>query len=182
VAAALLCDPTICAQVKALGGDPDRFVDLYVEAINEAVADCPADVIIGVHMCRGNFKGRYLGAGSYEPVAERFFARTNVSHYLLEYDTNRAGDFAPLRFVPKGKGVVLGLISSKSPILESLNALKKRIEEAARYLDIDRLGIAPQCGFASTVAGNPMTETDEEAKLALVVRAARSLWASASQG
>jgi 5-methyltetrahydropteroyltriglutamate--homocysteine methyltransferase len=138
-------------------------------------------MIIGVHMCRGNFKGRYIGAGGYESVAERFFARTNATHYLLEYDTNRAGDFAPLRFVPKGKGVVLGLISSKSPILESLTALKQRIEEAARYLDIDRLGIGPQCGFASTVAGNPLTETDEEAKLALVVRAASSLWGSASE-
>jgi 5-methyltetrahydropteroyltriglutamate--homocysteine methyltransferase len=181
VAVALLCDPMIRGQVKALGGEPDRFVDLYVEVINQAVADCPADMIIGVHMCRGNFKGRYIGAGGYESVAERFFARTNATHYLLEYDTNRAGDFAPLRFVPKGKGVVLGLISSKSPILESLTALKQRIEEAARYLDIDRLGIGPQCGFASTVAGNPLTETDEEAKLALVVRAASSFWGSASQ-
>jgi 5-methyltetrahydropteroyltriglutamate--homocysteine methyltransferase len=181
VAVALLCDPMICRQVKARGGDPDHLVDLYIEAINQAVADCPADMIIGIHMCRGNFKGRYLGAGGYESVAERFFAKTIVNHYLLEYDTNRAGDFAPLRFVPKGKGVVLTLISSKSAIPESLDALKQRIEEAARYIDIDRLGIGPQCGFASTVAGNPLTETDEEAKLALVVRAASSFWGGASQ-
>jgi 5-methyltetrahydropteroyltriglutamate--homocysteine methyltransferase len=127
-------------------------------------------------MCRGNFKGHYLGAGGYESVAERFFANTNVNHFLLEYDTPRAGDFAPLRFVPKDKGVVLGVISSKTPALESLDALKRRIDEAARYIDMDRLAIGPQCGFASTVAGNPITEDDERRKLALVVEAARQFW------
>jgi 5-methyltetrahydropteroyltriglutamate--homocysteine methyltransferase len=127
-------------------------------------------------MCRGNFKGYYLGAGGYEKVAERFFAETQVNHFLVEYDTPRAGDFAPLRFVPKGKGVVLGLISSKTPVLESLDTLKSRVDEAARVIDLDRLAISPQCGFASTVAGNPVSEDDERAKLALVVRAAQSIW------
>src|ERR1051326_2060055 len=146
VAIALLCDPAIRERVVAVGKDPDRLVDLYIDAINQAVAECPADVVIGVHMCRGNFKGHYLGSGGYESVAERFFADTKVNHFLLEYDTPRAGDFAPLRFVPKNKGVVLGVISSKTPVLESLDALKRRVDEAARYIDLDRLPTRPQSG------------------------------------
>jgi methionine synthase II (cobalamin-independent) len=176
VAVTLLCDPAIRDQVKQSGSDPDTLVDLYVKSINDAVARCPSDVAIGVHMCRGNFKGHYLGAGGYESVAERFFTKTNVSHFLLEYDTARAGDFAPLRFVPKSKGVVLGLVSTKTPALENLSDLKRRAEDAARYIELDRLAISPQCGFASTVAGNPLSETDERAKLALVVEAARTIW------
>lgn len=176
VAVALLCDPGIREQIARSGSDPDALVDLYIDSINQAVAACPADVTIGVHMCRGNFKGHYLGAGGYESVAERFFANTKVNHFLLEYDTPRAGDFAPLRFVPKTKGVVLGLISSKTPVLESLDTLKRRTEEATRYIDLDRLAISPQCGFASTVAGNPLTEADERAKLALIVEAANAIW------
>jgi 5-methyltetrahydropteroyltriglutamate--homocysteine methyltransferase len=152
------------------------LVDLYIDSINQAVTACPSDVVIGVHMCRGNFKGHYLGAGGYASVAERFFANTNVNHFLLEYDTPRAGDFAPLRFVPKNKGVVLGLVSSKTAVLESLDVLKRRTDEATRYIDLDRLAISPQCGFASTVAGNPLTEDDERAKLALVVNAANLIW------
>jgi 5-methyltetrahydropteroyltriglutamate--homocysteine methyltransferase len=176
VAVALLCDPVICDEVKRSGSNPDALVDLYIAGINQAVSKCPADVTIGVHMCRGNFKGHYLGAGGYESVAERFFAQTNVNHFLLEYDTSRAGDFAPLRFVPKSKGVVLGLVSTKTPVLESLDDLKHRAKDAARYIDLDRLAISPQCGFASTVAGNPITEGDERAKLARVVEAARTIW------
>jgi 5-methyltetrahydropteroyltriglutamate--homocysteine methyltransferase len=176
VAIALLCDPNICAMVLKAGSDPDALVDLYVKAINDAVADCPADVVLGVHMCRGNFKGNYLGAGGYESVAEKFFTGTNVNHFLLEFDTPRAGDFAPLRFVPKTKGVVLGLVSSKTPALEPLDTLKRRTDEAARHIDLDRLAISPQCGFASTVAGNPVSEADERAKLRLVVDAARAIW------
>ena len=177
VAVALLCDPAIREQIKGVGNDPDTLVDLYIDSINQAVAGCPADVTIGIHMCRGNFKGHYLGAGGYELVAERFFANSKVNHFLLEYDTPRAGDFAPLRFVPKTKGVVLGLVSTKTPVLESLDQLKRRTEEATRYIDLDRLAISPQCGFASTVAGNPLTEADERAKLARVVQAANSIWA-----
>ncbi len=119
VAVALLCDPTIRDQIARTRNDPDMLVDLYIDSINQAVATCPPEVTIGVHMCRGNFKGHYLGAGGYESVAERFFANTKVHHFLLEYDTPRAGDFAPLRFVPKNKGVVLGIVSSKTAVLES---------------------------------------------------------------
>jgi 5-methyltetrahydropteroyltriglutamate--homocysteine methyltransferase len=176
VAIALLCDPAIRQSVGAAGSDPDALVALYVDAINEAVKTCPPEVTVGVHMCRGNFKGHYLGQGGYESVAERFFADTRVNHFLLEYDTPRAGDFAPLRFVPKHKGVVLGLVSSKTPVPERLDDLRRRAEEATRYIDLDRLAISPQCGFASTVAGNPLSEADERAKLRLVVEAARAIW------
>src|SRR5262249_59907309 len=114
--------------------------------------------------------------GGYESVAERFFARTNANHFLLEYDTPRAGDFAPLRFVPKGKGVVLGLVSSKTPMLEEIDTLKRRAEEASRHIELDRLAISPQCGFASSAAGNPLSEADQRAKLARVVEAAHAIW------
>ena len=176
VAIALLCDPAIRDRVAGIGADPDQLVDLYIDAINQAVADCPADVVVGVHMCRGNFKGHYLGSGGYDSVAERFFAGTRANHFLLEYDTPRAGDFQPLRHVPPGKGVVLGLVSSKTPALETVDGLRRRTEEAARYIDLDRLAISPQCGFASSAAGNPLTEADERAKLRLVVEAARAIW------
>jgi 5-methyltetrahydropteroyltriglutamate--homocysteine methyltransferase len=175
VAIALLCDPAIRKQVEAEGMKPDELVDLYIEAINDCVKGAPADMVFGVHMCRGNFKGHYLGAGGYESVAERFFANTRVNHFLLEYDTERAGDFRPLRFV-QGKGVVLGLISSKTPELESLDTLERRIEEATQFIALDRLAISPQCGFASTVAGNPVTQADQRRKLELAVRAAQAIW------
>jgi 5-methyltetrahydropteroyltriglutamate--homocysteine methyltransferase len=176
VAIALLCDPAIRAQVERAGAKPDALVELYIDGINRAVAACPPDVSVGVHMCRGNFKGHYLGEGGYQAVAERFFAETDASHFLLEYDTPRAGDFAPLRFVPRHKGVVLGLISSKVPQLESMAILQRRVEEASRYIDLDRLALGPQCGFASTVAGNPLGEADERAKLRLAVEAAARIW------
>jgi 5-methyltetrahydropteroyltriglutamate--homocysteine methyltransferase len=176
IAIALLCDPAIHNKVASGGGDPDALVDRYIDAINGAVAACPGDVVVGVHMCRGNFKGRYLADGGYESVAERFFARTNANHFLLEYDTPRAGDFAPLRFVPKGKGVVLGLVSSKTPVLEGMDVLRRRVDEAGHHIDLDRLAISPQCGFASSAAGNPLSAADERAKLALVVDVARAVW------
>jgi 5-methyltetrahydropteroyltriglutamate--homocysteine methyltransferase len=176
VAVAILCDPAAREKVKAHGGDPDRLVDLYIDAINAAVKNAPPQVTIGVHVCRGNYKGMYLSEGGYDSVAERFFARANVSHFLLEFDTPRAGGFAPLRFVPKNKGVVLGLVSSKTPQLESLDLLKRRVEEAARFVASERLAISPQCGFASTMGGNPVTEADERAKLKLCVDAAREIW------
>jgi 5-methyltetrahydropteroyltriglutamate--homocysteine methyltransferase len=176
VAVAMLCDPAIRDRVAAAGQKPDDLVDLYIGAINAAVADAPSDMAIGIHMCRGNFRGRYLSEGGYESVAERFFANSNVTHFLLEYDTARAGDFKPLRFVPAGKGVVLGLVSTKTPVLESLDDLERRTAEAAHHIDMERLGIGPQCGFASTAAGNPLTEDDERAKLGLVVEAARVIW------
>jgi 5-methyltetrahydropteroyltriglutamate--homocysteine methyltransferase len=175
VALAMLCDPAIRAQVVAQGEKPDALVDLYVDAINQAVAGA-RNVVIGVHVCRGNFKGNYLAAGGYEEVAERFFNNTNVNHFLLEFDTERAGDFSPLRFVPRGKAVVLGLVSSKTPERESLDLLTRRVEQASKFIPLDRLAISPQCGFASTVAGNPVSEADQWTKLTLVVDAARKIW------
>jgi len=176
IAIALLCDPAIRERVAAAGADPAALVDRYIDAINGAVAACPDEVVVGVHMCRGNFRGHYLADGGYDAVAERFFTGTDANHFLLEYDTPRAGDFAPLRFVPKGKGVVLGLVSSKTPALETLDSLQHRAEEAAGYIDLDRLAISPQCGFASSAAGNPLSEADERAKLQRVVEAARAIW------
>jgi 5-methyltetrahydropteroyltriglutamate--homocysteine methyltransferase len=176
VAVAILCDPAAREKVKAADEDPDRLVDLYIDAINEAVKNRPAGVTVGVHVCRGNYKGMYLSEGGYDSVAEKFFSRTNVNHFLLEFDTPRAGGFAPLRFVPKDKGVVLGLVSSKTPVLEKMSTLKQRADEAARYIDLKRLAISPQCGFASTIGGNPLTEADERAKLKLCVEAAREIW------
>ncbi len=172
----MLCDPSAREKVKADGQDPEELVDLYVEAINRAVEQRPPHLVVGIHMCRGNFKGKYLAAGGYDSIAEKLFQRANVNHFLLEYDTPRAGDFAPLRFIPKNKGVVLGLVSSKVPALEPMDLLKGRVDEASKYVDADRLAISPQCGFASTVAGNPITEADMRAKLQLVVDAARAIW------
>ena len=176
VAVAILCDPSAREKVKANGEDPDRLVGLYIEAINQAVRNAPREVTIGVHVCRGNYKGMYLSEGGYDSVAEKFFSRTDAHHFLLEFDTPRAGGFAPLRFVPKDKGVVLGLVSSKTPRLESVKDLADRVREASRYVDLSRLAISPQCGFASTMGGNPVTEDDERAKLELCVRAAQTLW------
>jgi len=178
VAVAILCDPAAREKVKAAGEDPERLVDLYIGAINEAVANRPKGMTVGVHVCRGNYKGMYLSEGGYDTVAERFFGRTNADHFLLEFDTARAGGFAPLRHVPKAKGVVLGLVSSKAPVLEKLDDLKRRTDEAAKYIELDRLAISPQCGFASSIGGNPVTEADERAKLALCVEAARRIWNS----
>jgi len=176
VAVAILCDPAARAKVKRAGEDPDRLVDLYVDAINQAVKGRPQGMTIGVHVCRGNYKGMYLSEGGYDSVAEKFFSRANIDHFLLEFDTPRAGGFAPLRHVPKGKGVVLGLVSSKTAQLEKLDDLRRRADEAAQYVDASRLAISPQCGFASTMGGNPVTEADERAKLELCVDAAKKIW------
>jgi 5-methyltetrahydropteroyltriglutamate--homocysteine methyltransferase len=176
VAVAILCDPAAREKVRAAGEDPDRLIDLYIGAINEAVKSKPAQVTVGVHVCRGNYKGMYLSEGGYDSIAERFFGRARVNHFLLEFDTPRAGGFAPLRHVPKDKGVVLGLVSSKTPVLEKMDVLKQRADEAARYIDPARLAISPQCGFASTMGGNPVTEADERAKLRLCVDAAEKIW------
>jgi 5-methyltetrahydropteroyltriglutamate--homocysteine methyltransferase len=176
---AMLCDNKIRQQVRAMGDDPDRLVDLYIDALNQSVADLPLDIVVGMHMCRGNLKGTFLSEGGLDPIAEKMFARINVNHFLLEYDSPRAGDFASLRYVPKTKGVVLGLVSSKVPALESVDVLQRRTEEAAKFIDLDRLAISPQCGFASTVAGNPVTEADERAKLRRCVEAAQAIWGTA---
>ena len=177
VALAMLCDPALQAKVRAAGGNPDELVNLYVDAINEAVRGAPADMALGVHMCRGNYKGMYLSEGGYTSIAERLFNRANVSHFLLEFDTPRAGDFAPLAMMPKTKGVVLGLVSSKIPQLEPMGQLKRRVAEASKYVDLSQIAISPQCGFASTMGGNPVTEADERAKLKLCADAARAIFA-----
>ena len=176
VAMAILCDPAARGKVKAAGEDPDRLVDLYIDAINEAVKGRPANMAVGMHMCRGNYKGMYLSEGGYDSVAERIFHRAQVTHFLLEFDTPRAGSFEPLRCLPKDKGVVLGLVSSKTPQLEAIDLLKRRAAEAAKFVDPARLGISPQCGFASTMGGNPVTEADERAKLRLCVEGAAAIW------
>ena len=173
---AMLCDPDIRAQVEAAGRDPDRLVGLYVEAINAALARRPTDMVAGLHLCRGNFKGKWLAAGGYEPVAERVFAEAKVDLVLLEYDGPRAGGFAPLRYLSKEKGAVLGLVSTKTPEMESAAALATQVKEATRYVVLDRLAISPQCGFASTVSGNPLSLEHEKRKLALVVETARLVW------
>jgi 5-methyltetrahydropteroyltriglutamate--homocysteine methyltransferase len=179
VALAMLCDPSVRERVAADGGDADALADLYVDAINLALAGRPPGMAAGVHICRGNFKGKYLAEGGYGSIAKKLFQRAQVTHFLLEFDTPRAGDFAPLRLVPPDKGVVLGLVSSKIATLEPLDLLRRRVDEAARHIDLDRLALSPQCGFASTVAGNPVSEANERAKLGRVVEAARAIWGSA---
>ncbi len=179
VALAMLCDPDVCAAVAARGESPQALIGAYVKAINDALAERPPGVSVAMHMCRGNYKGKWMGAGGYEAVAERVFAEARVDALFLEFDSARAGGFAPLRFVANDKHVVLGIVSSKTPELESQDDLRRRIDEAARFVPLERLGLSPQCGFASTVAGNPVTEDDEKRKLALVVEVARSVWGRA---
>ena len=171
----MLGSPAVVAQVRALGGDPDRLIELYIEAMNEAVRD-RGSMVAGMHMCRGNFRGQWLSEGGYDLISERVFQRVDVDVFMLEYDTGRAGGFEPLRHVPDDKSVVLGIVSSKVAEVEAAEALKRRIDEAARFIDRERLALSPQCGFASTVAGNPVTESAERAKLETVVRVASDVW------
>jgi 5-methyltetrahydropteroyltriglutamate--homocysteine methyltransferase len=173
---AMLCDPAVADTLRARGEDPDVLIGFYVEAINAAVRDRPKRMTIGLHLCRGNYRGKWLAEGGYEPVAERVFGGAAVDHFCLEYDSVRAGDFAPLRFVPTGKGVVLGLVCSKTPALEPIDQLRQRLDAASRFVPLEHLGVSPQCGFASTVAGNALTEDDQKRKLALVVELARKVW------
>ena len=171
-----LADPDIRRAVSERGENPDRLVGLYIEAINAAVAGRPADMRIGLHMCRGNFRGKFLSAGGYDAIAERVFGETAIDILFLEYDSERAGDFAALKYVPREKAVVLGLISSKTATLEAKPDLRHRIDEAARIVPLDRLAISPQCGFASAASGNPVTSADQQAKLRLVTEVAREVW------
>ena len=173
---AMLCDPQVRETVRRRGEDPAELVGLYIDAINDALAARPSGVRAGLHMCRGNFKGKWLAEGGYDEVAERVFAEVAVDFFLLEYDTPRAGDFSPLRFLPKEKGAVLGLVSTKTPVLEDIDALGRRVDEAARHVPLERLAVGPQCGFASAVSGNPVTIDDEKRKLELVVRLADRVW------
>ncbi len=176
---AMLCDPGVREVVRRRGDDPGTLVDLYINAINAAVKHRPAGMTVGLHMCRGNFKGKWLAEGGYETVAERAFAELMVDVFFLEYDSPRAGDFAPLRFIPENKGVVLGLVSSKTPLLEGKDELVRRIDDANRVMPLERLALSPQCGFASTVSGNPLTIDDERRKLERIVEVAREVWGHA---
>jgi 5-methyltetrahydropteroyltriglutamate--homocysteine methyltransferase len=173
---AMLCDAAIRDQVRARGGDPGGLVATYIAVLRRILADPPAGVCFAMHLCRGNFRSRWMAEGGYEPVAERLFNDVPVAAFFLEYDTARAGDFAPLRLVPRGKRVVLGLISSKTDVLEPKDALARRIDDASRFLPLDRLALSPQCGFASVAGGNDLSEPDEIAKLALVVETAAAVW------
>lgn len=175
----MLGNPAICDKVRELGGDPDHLTDLYIKGMNDAVRDRPKGVTAAMHICRGNFKGKWLTEGGYDSVAERVFREIDVDAFCLEYDTERAGGFEPLRHVPDDKMVVLGLVSTKVPELEQADRLMARIDEAAKYIDKDRLCVSPQCGFASTVAGNPVTPEDEKKKLSVLVDVAKRVWGEA---
>ncbi len=176
---AMLCDENVRARVNAHGEDPARLLETYIGVVNRVLEQRPAGMTIGMHLCRGNLRGRWMAAGGYEAIAERLFNELNVDGFFLEYDTARAGDFSPLRFVPRGKFVRLGLVSTKTPVLEAKDVLRRRIDEAARFVPLENLGLSPQCGFASTVGGNPLTLDDQRAKLELVVEVARAVWGSA---
>ncbi len=171
-----LCDPDQLKMLVDRGDDPNELPRTYAALINTATSEAPPDMQITMHLCRGNFKSLWIGQGGYEPVAERLFNDVNVNGYFMEYDTERAGGFEPLRFVPKNKSVVLGLITSKTGVLESKDDLKRRIDEASRYIDPDQLCLSPQCGFASTEEGNILTEDEQWAKVALVVETAAEVW------
>jgi 5-methyltetrahydropteroyltriglutamate--homocysteine methyltransferase len=173
---AMLCDPSIRQQVSDLGGDPERLVAKYVEVLQRVLADRPQGMTLGLHLCRGNFRSRWMASGGYEPVAEQLFNEVPVDAFFLEYDSERAGDFSPLRHVPVNKHVVLGLVSTKRAELESPDGLRKRIDEAARYVPLERLALSPQCGFASVAGGNLLTQEEQAAKLRCVVDVAREVW------
>ncbi|MEE2746744.1 MAG: 5-methyltetrahydropteroyltriglutamate--homocysteine S-methyltransferase [Pseudomonadota bacterium] len=172
----MLSDPQIQARVRADGLEPAKLMDDYINLFNDCLSDRPDGVTIAIHMCRGNYKGRFLSEGGYEIFAEKFFNELDVDAYFLEYESPRAGDFEPLKHVPKDKIVVLGLVSSKTPQLESQDGLQTRIDEASQFIDLGRLALSPQCGFASTVAGNPITVDDQKRKLELVVDVAEKIW------
>lgn len=175
---AYLCDPKLRQGAVERGDDPNELPRTYARLINEAIQDRPADMAVCVHLCRGNFRSAWVAEGGYEPVAEVLFNEMSVDGFFLEYDDHRSGDFAPLRFVPPGKAVVLGLVSSKLAALEPRDVLKRRIEEASRYVPVEQLRLSPQCGFSSTAHGNEITESDQIAKLHLVVETAEEVWGS----
>ncbi len=174
---AYLCSEEQLAQAKARGEDTDKLQGWYVDCINAAVKAKPADMTITMHICRGNFRSTFISSGGYEPVAESVLGKLNIDGYFLEYDSDRAGGFEPLRFLPKGdKIVVAGLITSKAGKLESKDDVKRRLDEASKFVAMDQLCLSPQCGFASTEEGNILTEDEQWAKLARVVEIAREVW------
>jgi 5-methyltetrahydropteroyltriglutamate--homocysteine methyltransferase len=175
---AYLCDPKMREGAKKIGEDPDRLPLLYANLINDCIRDRPANMSVCTHLCRGNFRSSWVAEGGYDPVAEVLFNALDVDGYFLEFDTPRAGNFAPLRYLPKGKKLILGLVTTKTGELEKPDDLKRRIDEASKLVPLDQLGISPQCGFSSTVLGNKLTVEDQIAKLKLVVQVAREVWGS----
>ena len=173
---AYLNDPAQRAEIAARGEDAERLHLRYITQINAAVKDKPAGMAVTTHLCRGNFRSSWAASGSYDFVAEALFSELDVDGFFLEYDDERSGGFEPLRFVPPGKMVVLGLVTTKRPELESADDLKRRIEAAARFVPLDQLCLSGQCGFSSTVEGNALTYDEQVAKLRLVVSVARDIW------
>jgi 5-methyltetrahydropteroyltriglutamate--homocysteine methyltransferase len=173
---AMLCDEKYREQMRARGDDPEKLGELYGDLINTAMSDIPADMTITMHMCRGNYKSTFMGAGGYDAVQEILFNKINVHGYFMEYDDARSGGFEPLKMLPKGKQVVLGIVTTKTGKLESKDDLKRRIEEAARFAPLDQLCLSGQCGFASTEEGNTLTEDEQWAKLARIVEVANEVW------
>lgn len=176
VVTACLCDETQRQIFRSRGDDPDQVLRSIGKCISDILKDRPVGMTVVMHTCRGNLQGHWMAEGGYDPVAEYIFNEIPVDGYFLEYDSPRAGTFEPLRFVPKNKKIVLGLVSTKSPELESAELLKRRIDEASKYVPLDRLCISPQCGFSSNYLGNPVTIDDEKRKLELVVSVAQSVW------
>lgn len=173
---AYLCDPVMRQGAVERGDDPDELPRAYAELINKSLADRPADLTVGVHLCRGNFRSTHFASGGYEPVAEVLFTELAVDAYFLEYDDERSGGFEPLRFVPPDKTVVLGLVTSKFPELEPYDQLAARVDEASKYVSLDQCCLSPQCGFASTIEGNALTADQQWAKLEHVVEVAGRIW------
>ena len=173
---AYLCDPKLRAFVAERGDDPQTLPHIYARMINAAISDVPADMTKAMHLCRGNFQSSFVASGGYEPVAEILFNEIDIDAYFMEYDSDRAGGFEPLRFVPKGKMVVLGLVTSKSGTLESKDTIKRRIDEAAKFVALEQLCLSPQCGFASSEEGNILAEDEQWAKLRRIVEVADEVW------
>jgi methionine synthase II (cobalamin-independent) len=173
---AMLCDQKYRQQMKDRGDDPDSLGRLYGDLINTAVSDIPPDMTVTMHLCRGNYKSTFMGTGGYDAVQEVLFDRIKVHGYFMEYDTARAGGFEPLRRLPKDRLAVLGLVTTKTGALESKDAIRRRIEEAAKFTDLDRLCLSPQCGFASTEEGNILAEEEQWAKLRMIGEVAREVW------
>jgi 5-methyltetrahydropteroyltriglutamate--homocysteine methyltransferase len=175
---AYLCDPAIRQSTTDRGDDPDDLTRLYCRLVNEAIRDRHDDMVICIHLCRGNFKSAWVAQGGYEPVAEIIFNQMEVDGFFLEYDDERSGDFAPLRFMPPGKKVVLGLMSSKRPEVEEAADIRRRIDDATRHVPLDQASLSHQCGFSSTVHGNELSEEDQWRKLARTVEVAEDVWGS----
>ena len=171
-----LCDPRHRKMSASRADDPDKLIEAYVRALDDIVAERPKDMVVAMHMCRGNMNAFWGGEGGYEPVAEAAFNMRNVDAFLLEYDTPRAGDFGPLRHVPKGKQVLLGIVSTKDARIEEPDALRRRVEDAGRHIDIAQLGICPQCGFSTNLFGTDFTVDVERRKLGLLVETAAQIW------